>query len=300
MGVSQDNTNERRDASLTALWLFEYSRGAMRPEKAREVSCDRLTGDPVRVLRVATRPETTTVYSIIGNRSCVPQQRAVVCGLMYSVRWHRGARSLYCMRAALFVSYTHIEHRPRLDMSWLSSLTLPALTLAGGCATYWAARYALDRSPLMDLPSPPRSSLLLGHFREAVADDEDLLGLKWMKEYGHVYKFYFLFNVRPLPLSACISDMGAQSPRVVITDLKAIGYILANPDAFPKPDATQNFLRYIFGDGLLVSQGAAHRMQRKIMNPAFGPTQLRELTGIFLDKANEVRVHSNLCTILRS
>jgi hypothetical protein len=185
----------------------------------------------------------------------------------------------------------------QLHMSWPSTLTFPALTLAGGCAVYFAARYALHRSPVADLPGPPSSSLLLGHFREAVADDDDLLVPRWTKEYGHVFKFYFLFHVRPLSPFACSSDLGAQSPRLVTTDLKAIGHILAHPDAFPKPDAAQNFLRYIFGDGLLVSQGAAHRMQRKIMNPAFGPTQLRELTGIFLDKANEVSVRKHLCII---
>jgi cytochrome P450 len=40
---------------------------------------------------------------------------------------------------------------------------------------------------------------------------------------------------------------------------------------------------------VLVAEGAAHRAQRRVLNPAFGPAQLRALTGVFLDKANEVR-----------
>ncbi|KAH9847044.1 cytochrome P450 [Lenzites betulinus] len=35
--------------------------------------------------------------------------------------------------------------------------------------------------------------------------------------------------------------------------------------------------------------GKRHRLQRKIMNPAFGPAQIRSFTGIFVDKAAELR-----------
>jgi cytochrome P450 len=46
--------------------------------------------------------------------------------------------------------------------------------------------------------------------------------------------------------------------------------------------------RLIGEGGVLVTEGHHHRTQRKMMNPAFGPGQIRELTGIFIDKANEV------------
>jgi cytochrome P450 len=42
------------------------------------------------------------------------------------------------------------------------------------------------------------------------------------------------------------------------------------------------------GEGILVAEGDLHRAQRRLMNPAFHPGATRELTGIFLDKANEV------------
>jgi cytochrome P450 len=41
--------------------------------------------------------------------------------------------------------------------------------------------------------------------------------------------------------------------------------------------------------GLLLAEGLEHRRQRRVMNPAFGPSQIRDLTGIFISKANEVR-----------
>ncbi|KAK7028653.1 cytochrome P450 [Favolaschia claudopus] len=45
---------------------------------------------------------------------------------------------------------------------------------------------------------------------------------------------------------------------------------------------------FFFG-GVLVTEGDRHRRQRKIMNPAFGPTQIKELTSIFLQKSAEMR-----------
>jgi cytochrome P450 len=52
----------------------------------------------------------------------------------------------------------------------------------------------------------------------------------------------------------------------------------------------RRFLGRALGWGVLVAEGAPHRAQRRVLNPAFGPAQVRELSGIFLDKSNEVRV----------
>jgi len=41
--------------------------------------------------------------------------------------------------------------------------------------------------------------------------------------------------------------------------------------------------------GVLFVEGAQHRQQRHIMNPAFGPAQIREITDIFLEKAIRLR-----------
>jgi cytochrome P450 len=46
----------------------------------------------------------------------------------------------------------------------------------------------------------------------------------------------------------------------------------------------------MFGNSVLIAEGEQHRMQRKLLNPAFGPGQVRDLTGVFLDKANEVGI----------
>jgi hypothetical protein len=80
-------------------------------------------------------------------------------------------------------------------------------------------------------------------------------------------------------------------------------------EIYHKPDFIRNELIRLMGEGVLVTEGDKHRNQRRLMNPAFGPGilfnliyhpsistpftsagQVRDLTGIFLDKANEVSV----------
>jgi cytochrome P450 len=75
---------------------------------------------------------------------------------------------------------------------------------------------------------------------------------------------------------------------VVTTDLRALQHILSHNEVYQKPAEAQRELTRLLGKGVLVAEGPAHRAQRRALNPAFGPGQLRALTGIFLDKANEV------------
>jgi cytochrome P450 len=71
--------------------------------------------------------------------------------------------------------------------------------------------------------------------------------------------------------------------------LKAISFIFNHTDVFQKPATTRGELGRILGEGILIAEGTAHRNQRRVLNPAFGPGQIRDMSGIFLDKANEVR-----------
>jgi cytochrome P450 len=82
---------------------------------------------------------------------------------------------------------------------------------------------------------------------------------------------------------------GGQTPSVLITDARAIAYVLQTTEIYEKPLAFRRALAQMLGAGVLVAEGETHRIQRKALNPAFGAVQIRELTGIMLDKANEVR-----------
>ncbi|KAF8331809.1 cytochrome P450 [Amanita rubescens] len=72
-------------------------------------------------------------------------------------------------------------------------------------------------------------------------------------------------------------------------DTKAISHILMNNNLYQKTEFGRHISTPLLGDGLLVAEGDKHRQQRRIMNPALGTAQIRELTTIFVDKAIELR-----------
>jgi cytochrome P450 len=75
---------------------------------------------------------------------------------------------------------------------------------------------------------------------------------------------------------------------LLTSDLRALGHILHRSDVYEKPMAMRVAYSHIMGWGVLTSEGEHHRLQRKALNPAFGAAHIRNLTGIFLDKANQV------------
>jgi cytochrome P450 len=75
----------------------------------------------------------------------------------------------------------------------------------------------------------------------------------------------------------------------MLTDLRALSHVLNHTEVYQKPGAFARFVRRMLGSSVLIAEDGVHRAQRKVLNPAFGPARLRDQTGIFLDKANEVR-----------
>jgi cytochrome P450 len=62
-----------------------------------------------------------------------------------------------------------------------------------------------------------------------------------------------------------------------------------NSDNFQKSEVARSSLARLLGEGILVVEGDKHKQQRKILNPAFGPAQIRELAEIFVEKSIELR-----------
>ncbi|KAH7879993.1 cytochrome P450 [Lentinula edodes] len=78
--------------------------------------------------------------------------------------------------------------------------------------------------------------------------------------------------------------------RIYSKDIKAIQHIMRNDQIYLKPPVMQNILKGILGEGdIIVAEREEHKIQRKVMNPAFGPTQIRELTSTFFEKSIEMR-----------
>jgi len=80
-----------------------------------------------------------------------------------------------------------------------------------------------------------------------------------------------------------------QRDRLYTVDLKALNHILNRSMEYFKPEAVKFYLMQTLGGGMLFVEGEKHRQQRKVMNPAFGPSQIRDLTETFVAKALELR-----------
>ncbi|KAJ3930531.1 MAG: cytochrome P450 [Lentinula lateritia] len=79
--------------------------------------------------------------------------------------------------------------------------------------------------------------------------------------------------------------------RIYSKDIKAIQHIMRNDQLYLKPPVMRNILKSILGEGtsIIVAEREEHKIQRKVMNPAFGPNEIRELTSTFFEKSIEMR-----------
>ncbi|KAF9036849.1 cytochrome P450 [Panaeolus papilionaceus] len=143
-----------------------------------------------------------------------------------------------------------------------------------GASKLVAAIYRELSSPLRLLRGPPSKSFVLGNFREIWDTGNDLRHEEWVKTYGSTFKYKGLFGVT----------------RLYTVDLKAINHVAMNNYVYQKPEAAVYNLKQVTGDsGVLLVEGDAHKLQRKILNPAFGAQQMREITGVVFDKTIQLR-----------
>ncbi|KAG6909596.1 hypothetical protein DXG01_016635 [Tephrocybe rancida] len=115
-------------------------------------------------------------------------------------------------------------------------------------------------SPVRNLPGPPNSGgWIYGNFKEMWSEED------------------------------AVPQESIQATRLFTTDTKALNHVLMNTNIYQRPKASRYTLGRIVGEGVLVVEGDKHRQQRKVMNPAFGPAQIRELNDIFLMKSEQLR-----------
>ncbi|KZT70529.1 cytochrome P450 [Daedalea quercina L-15889] len=137
-------------------------------------------------------------------------------------------------------------------------------------ATILVAPY---RSSLRNLSGPSSVNWIFGSFRTAGEENIPILFEEWPQRYGATFAHQDWMN----------------SYALYTEDAKAMNHILNHVQTYTKSEEDTFFLGKVFGHGLLTVEGEQHRQQRRIMNPAFGPAQIRELTDIFVDKAQQLR-----------
>ncbi|KAJ7852690.1 cytochrome P450 [Mycena olivaceomarginata] len=130
-------------------------------------------------------------------------------------------------------------------------------------------------SPVRHLPGPRSNHFIYGSSKDLMRDmaDGGALQEKWVEMYGRTLKYPFFFGLT----------------RLYTTDTKALNHFLTNHNIYQRPPHSRYLLSLIVGPGVLVTEGEVHKRQRKVMGPAFGVPQLRELTSIFFAKSAEVR-----------
>ncbi|KAG6375161.1 cytochrome P450 [Boletus reticuloceps] len=132
-------------------------------------------------------------------------------------------------------------------------------------------------SPIRHLRGPKGTSWIHGSMLDIYKADATLYE-EWVTQYGNTMNCKGFFNIN----------------RVFTTDIRAINHVLTHTSDYHKPPDVRYTLSQILGKGVLIVEGAQHRQQRRIMNPAFGPAQIRALTDIFLEKS------IRLCDVLSS
>ncbi|KAJ7726265.1 cytochrome P450 [Mycena maculata] len=150
------------------------------------------------------------------------------------------------------------------------------ISIAGILSTYIIFQLAKAlheelTSPLRNLPGPKNMNVVLGHFRNI--DKHANITRRWRDEFGTNFQFRGLLNRREL----------------YTADTKALNHILVNSHLYQKGPTATMLLAHFLGNGLLAVEGDEHKRQRKILNPAFGVAQIRELTEIFNQKSIQLR-----------
>ncbi|KAI9068652.1 cytochrome P450 [Trametes sanguinea] len=151
-----------------------------------------------------------------------------------------------------------------------------ALSLAGSSIVLWKLWSFLRfsyRNALRNLPGPPSPSWIWGNFKAIRDEDNSVPQERWVSEYGPNIMYRGILG----------------TPRLWTMDTRALNHILTHSGEYRKPEANGQDLVRVLGKGLLFTEGEQHRKQRRIMNPAFGPAQIRELTSIFVQKSAELR-----------
>ncbi|GAA5976836.1 hypothetical protein JCM10908_005646 [Rhodotorula pacifica] len=143
-------------------------------------------------------------------------------------------------------------------------------------ATYWLYRIFVAPlfSPLRGVPGPPSEHPLWGNLRPLIDEDPGRAHADWSEKYGGVVRYRGLLG----------------GDRLVLTDPAALNHVLtANTYDYAKPDEVRGDLAMVLGKGVVFAEGEAHRRQRRLMNPAFAPSNLKAMTPGFFSLAHQLR-----------
>lgn len=137
----------------------------------------------------------------------------------------------------------------------------------------YAYHYAPWASSSKNLPGPPSEHPIAGNLAYVLRRDHPRpVYQRWIDAYGRTGIMHGLLGLK----------------RIYTADPVAIQHILQHADMWPKSPSTTLMLRRMLGNGLITAEASDHRRQRRVINPAFSPKAVKEMTPIFFEKARAV------------
>ncbi|KAH7339520.1 cytochrome P450 [Rhizoctonia solani] len=86
-----------------------------------------------------------------------------------------------------------------------------------------------------------------------------------------------------------IYGFGSWDPRLYTLDQRALTYVLNNSTKYQKPWQSQRIIGNLIGYGMLATEGPAHKIQKRVITPAFSSANLKDFLPIFFSKAKELQ-----------
>ncbi|KAH7101314.1 cytochrome P450 [Auriculariales sp. MPI-PUGE-AT-0066] len=126
---------------------------------------------------------------------------------------------------------------------------------------------------LRTLPGPKSDSWFSGNLTRIFKAPNSVIHEEYRRTYGATFVYRGFLN----------------SYRLCTFDHRALNHILNTTSIYHKPEVTRKGISRLFGEGLLTAEDDQHRRQRRVMMPAFGNAQLRELTEIFMETSAKLR-----------
>jgi cytochrome P450 len=127
--------------------------------------------------------------------------------------------------------------------------------------------------PLRKMPGP-NASVLTSHFGDVMNPQNSLnTHEEWVKTYGKNFRFH---------------GFGGHDYRLMTLDFRSVSYILNSP-LYEKPWQTRSFISKLLGRGIFAMEGQEHKIQRRIIGPAFTTQAVKGVAPIFFRKAEELR-----------
>ncbi|GAA5823734.1 hypothetical protein JCM3770_002596 [Rhodotorula araucariae] len=129
-------------------------------------------------------------------------------------------------------------------------------------------------SSLRNLPGPENDHLVYGNLGRIFGGAPGEAHIAFQKAHGDAVKFRAFFG----------------KERLLLFDPAALNHVLvSHAYDYPRPEEARSALAMILGKGVLFVSGDDHRRHRRIMNPAFAPAHMRNLTPVFFNYANQLR-----------